>query len=108
MSRKKSEQYDLETLREEALHCRACDLWKHATQTVFGEGPLDASIMFVGEQPGDQEDLAGMLLGVLQEGFRARHARRRLDPALHALEQAHELGRDVAADLVVALIVFSS
>ncbi len=46
-------------LREEAAHCTRCDLYKHATQTVFGEGPLDAAIMFVGEQPGDQEDLAG-------------------------------------------------
>ena len=47
------------TLREEAAHCTRCDLYKCATQTVFGEGPLDASIVFVGEQPGDQEDLAG-------------------------------------------------
>jgi uracil-DNA glycosylase len=50
---------DLETLREEAAHCRACDLWKNATQIVFGEGPQDAQIMLVGEQPGDKEDLAG-------------------------------------------------
>jgi uracil-DNA glycosylase len=50
---------DLETLRDEATHCRACDLWKHATQTVFGEGPADAQVMLVGEQPGDKEDLAG-------------------------------------------------
>src|SRR6185369_8591229 len=42
-----------------ARHCERCDLYKQATQTVFGEGPLDASIIFVGEQPGDQEDLAG-------------------------------------------------
>ena len=48
-----------ETLFEEARGCTRCDLYKHATQTVFGEGPLDATIMFVGEQPGDQEDLAG-------------------------------------------------
>ena len=39
--------------------CTRCDLYKCATQTVFGEGPLDAAILFVGEQPGDQEDLAG-------------------------------------------------
>jgi uracil-DNA glycosylase len=50
---------DLETLREEAASCRACPLWKDATQTVFGEGPLHAHIMLVGEQPGDKEDLAG-------------------------------------------------
>ena len=48
-----------EALREEAAGCTRCPLWKPATQTVFGEGPTDASIMFVGEQPGDQEDLAG-------------------------------------------------
>jgi uracil-DNA glycosylase len=49
----------LESLRHEAASCRACPLWKDATQTVFGEGPADAEIMFVGEQPGDREDLAG-------------------------------------------------
>jgi len=50
---------DLEALREEAASCRACPLWKNATQTVFGEGPKHAPIMLVGEQPGDKEDLAG-------------------------------------------------
>ena len=49
----------LKALREEAAHCRACHLWKNATQTVFGEGPRDAQMMLVGEQPGDKEDLAG-------------------------------------------------
>jgi DNA polymerase len=49
----------LKTLREQARHCRACHLWKHATQTVFGEGPQNAQMMLVGEQPGDKEDLAG-------------------------------------------------
>jgi DNA polymerase len=49
----------LEALREEALCCRRCPLWKPATQTVFGEGPADANLMLVGEQPGDQEDLVG-------------------------------------------------
>lgn len=48
-----------EALLKDARKCTRCDLYKHATQTVFGEGPLDVSIMFVGEQPGDQEDLAG-------------------------------------------------
>jgi DNA polymerase len=48
-----------EELLKDARNCTRCDLYRHATQTVFGEGPLDASIMFVGEQPGDQEDLAG-------------------------------------------------
>jgi uracil-DNA glycosylase family protein len=47
------------SVRAEAMRCTRCDLYKHATQTVFGEGPLDADIVFVGEQPGDQEDLAG-------------------------------------------------
>ncbi|WP_420137098.1 UdgX family uracil-DNA binding protein [Sphingomonas sp.] len=46
-------------LRDEAMGCTRCSLFKDATQTVFGEGPLDARLMFVGEQPGDQEDLAG-------------------------------------------------
>src|SRR4051812_8530589 len=49
----------LKMLREEATHCRACPLWKNATQTVFGEGPQHAQIVLVGEQPGDKEDLAG-------------------------------------------------
>jgi uracil-DNA glycosylase len=49
----------LENLRREARHCKACDLWKNATQTVFGEGPASAKVMLVGEQPGDQEDLQG-------------------------------------------------
>jgi DNA polymerase len=48
-----------EAVREESKRCTRCDLYKCGTQTVFGEGPLDARIMFVGEQPGDQEDLAG-------------------------------------------------
>jgi uracil-DNA glycosylase family protein len=45
--------------RDSAAICRACDLWQKATQTVFGEGALDAPIMLVGEQPGNDEDLAG-------------------------------------------------
>ncbi len=46
-------------LRKVAEDCRRCPLWQHATQTVFGEGSRNAKVMFVGEQPGDQEDLAG-------------------------------------------------
>jgi len=46
-------------LREAAEGCRACPLWKPATQTVFGEGPDDARILMVGEQPGDEEDRSG-------------------------------------------------
>src|SRR5688572_17024380 len=48
-----------EAARAEAMSCTRCHLYKCATQTVFGEGPVDAPLMFVGEQPGDQEDLAG-------------------------------------------------
>ena len=48
-----------EALLKDARKCTRCELYKFGTQTVFGEGPLDASLMFVGEQPGDQEDLAG-------------------------------------------------
>jgi DNA polymerase len=50
---------DIPELREEAKGCRRCPLWRDATQTVFGEGPENADVIFVGEQPGDQEDLAG-------------------------------------------------
>ena len=49
----------LDTVRKAARDCTACDLYKRGTQTVFGEGPKRAPIMLVGEQPGDQEDLAG-------------------------------------------------
>jgi DNA polymerase len=49
----------LARVREEAKGCRACDLWKRGTQTVFGEGARRPILMFVGEQPGNDEDLAG-------------------------------------------------
>jgi DNA polymerase len=49
----------LRSLRVAAATCRACDLWKRGTQTVFGEGPERAEIVLVGEQPGDREDLEG-------------------------------------------------
>ncbi|HYH06960.1 MAG TPA: UdgX family uracil-DNA binding protein [Thermoanaerobaculia bacterium] len=49
----------LNKLRNVAAECTACDLWKTGTQTVFGEGKPSALIMFVGEQPGDKEDLSG-------------------------------------------------
>jgi uracil-DNA glycosylase family protein len=49
----------LQKLRDAAYDCRACDLYKRGTQTVFGEGPSKAEVMFVGEQPGDAEDIAG-------------------------------------------------
>ena len=49
----------LRTARQAAATCTGCDLYRHATQTVFGEGRADAPVVFVGEQPGDAEDLAG-------------------------------------------------
>jgi DNA polymerase len=49
----------LPALREAAAHCTGCDLYRHATQMVFGRGPAQARIVLVGEQPGDQEDLKG-------------------------------------------------
>jgi DNA polymerase len=49
----------LPKLRGAAAGCRGCDLWLHATQTVFGEGAARAAVVFVGEQPGDQEDRVG-------------------------------------------------
>ncbi len=48
-----------EDLKRDAALCRACDLWERATQTVFGEGRTSARLMFVGEQPGNDEDLSG-------------------------------------------------
>ncbi|MGW0246450.1 UdgX family uracil-DNA binding protein [Nocardia goodfellowii] len=50
---------DLTILREAACDCHGCDLYKNATQTVFGEGPQNASVVLIGEQPGDQEDRQG-------------------------------------------------
>jgi len=53
------DQLTLSALREAAASCRACDLYKTGTQTVFGEGAEHAQVMFVGEQPGDREDKEG-------------------------------------------------
>jgi uracil-DNA glycosylase len=53
------EKRDLASLREAATHCQGCDLYREATQVVFGEGEPHASILLVGEQPGDREDLQG-------------------------------------------------
>jgi uracil-DNA glycosylase family protein len=49
----------LVTLRAAAAGCQACDLWKRGTQTVFGEGSRRAAVLFVGEQPGNEEDMSG-------------------------------------------------
>jgi DNA polymerase len=53
------ERRSLKALREAAAGCRGCHLWRHATQTVFGEGRKSARVILVGEQPGDKEDQAG-------------------------------------------------
>ncbi len=73
---------ELEALRRDAADCRRCDLYRHATQTVFGEGRPDAPLMLVGEQPGDVEDEegrpfvgpAGLLLREILDGDRRRRA----------------------------------
>jgi len=49
----------LDDVRGEAGACKDCDLWEHATGTVFGEGPVPTSLMLMGEQPGDHEDREG-------------------------------------------------
>jgi uracil-DNA glycosylase len=59
MVRTKNLSTSLATVAVEAAHCERCPLYLNATQTVFGEGPADAALMLVGEQPGDQEDLQG-------------------------------------------------
>ena len=53
------EQLSLPLLKDAAVDCRACDLWKKGTQTVFGDGRKRSKVMFVGEQPGNEEDLTG-------------------------------------------------
>lgn len=51
--------YTISKLRDAAARCRACPLWEKGTQTVFGDGPIDAEFVLVGEQPGNDEDLSG-------------------------------------------------
>jgi uracil-DNA glycosylase family protein len=53
------EKHTLECLRQAAKNCKGCDLYRNATQTVFGEGPSHANVMLIGEQPGDIEDQKG-------------------------------------------------
>lgn len=73
----------LHEMAEEAAHCQRCPLYRDATQVVFGEGPANAAIMLVGEQPGDKEDIAGKPF---------------VGPAGHVLDQAlTEAGLDRAA-----------
>jgi uracil-DNA glycosylase family protein len=69
-------------LREEAAGCQRCDLWRNATQTVFGDGNPRARIMFVGEQPGDSEDLAGKpFVGPAGQLLRAALVEAGIDPS---------------------------
>jgi uracil-DNA glycosylase family protein len=82
---------NLPKLRQAAAGCRACDLWKTGTQTVFGEGATSAEIVFVGEQPGDKEDLAGKpFVGpagrVLDEGLEAVGIDRKLAYVTNAVK----------------------
>lgn len=53
------ERKSLKAFRDAAADCKGCELWKRGTQTVFGEGPRRAEVLFVGEQPGNEEDLSG-------------------------------------------------
>jgi uracil-DNA glycosylase family protein len=81
----------LPKLREAAAECKACDLWKTGTQTVFGEGTRNAEIVLVGEQPGDKEDLAGRpFVGpaghVLDEALEAAGIDRRLAYVTNAVK----------------------
>lgn len=59
MGKARDSRPSVDSLRRDAADCRACPLWRNATQTVFGEGASGARVMLVGEQPGDQEDRAG-------------------------------------------------
>jgi uracil-DNA glycosylase family protein len=73
----------IETLREAARACHGCDLYAHATQTVFGEGPQDARLIFVGEQPGDVEDRQGRpFVGPAGKLLRGALVSAGIDPAL--------------------------
>lgn len=77
-----AEDLSWESLREGILGCRACPLWQHATQSVPGTGPALARIMIVGEQPGDQEDLAGQpFVGPAGQILRNAMTMAGLDPA---------------------------
>jgi len=82
---------NLPKLRDAARGCKACDLWKTGTQTVFGEGSVRAEIVFVGEQPGDKEDIAGKpFVGpagrVFDEGLAAAGIDRRLAYVTNAVK----------------------
>ena len=80
----------LSALREAAAGCRGCPLWARGTQTVFGEGPRTARVMLVGEQPGNDEDLAGKPF---------------VGPAGRALNRALEAAGIARADVYVTNVV---
>jgi uracil-DNA glycosylase len=86
----------LASLRKDAAECRACPLWKNATQTIFGEGPADADVMLVGEQPGDQEDRRGHPF--------VGPAGRMLDDALAAAGITRERGQPLESDLAPLVV----
>ncbi len=72
----------LSSLRAAARDCRACPLWRSATQTVFGEGPAKARIVLVGEEPGDREDIIGRpFVGPAGQLLRRALVEAGLDPA---------------------------
>lgn len=72
----------LKVLRDAARECRACPLWRPATQTVFGEGPANARIVLVGEEPGDREDIIGRpFVGPAGQLLRRALVEAGLDPA---------------------------
>lgn len=84
---------DIDLLRQAAAGCRGCELWRDATQTVFGDGAPTARIMLVGEQPGDREDLAGEpFVGpagrILAEALEAAACHPWLEAELRAVEPA--------------------
>lgn len=77
----------LDELREAAEHCTGCDLYKNATQTVFGEGPGDAPVMLVGEQPGDAEDARGTRSSVPPVVCSTRRSPRRASTARRSMSR---------------------
>jgi DNA polymerase len=82
-------QKQLDAVRDRARTCRNCHLWTIGTQTVFGAGPAGADVMLVGEQPGDQEDLAGEpFVGPAGRVLREAMAAAGLDPARAYLTNA--------------------
>jgi len=84
------ERRTLPSLREAAADCRGCQLWTRGTQTVFGEGPRRARVILVGEQPGNEEDLAG---------------RPFVGPAGRVLDRALEMAGIARSDVYVTNVV---